>query len=60
MKILIVEDERDLLLEIVHFLSKENYLCEIAEDFYDRLFKLMRMMTIKYCKIKRKKKSKYN
>jgi len=33
MKILIIEDEIDLLLAINNFLVKENYICELAENF---------------------------
>jgi len=33
MKILIVEDEIDLLLSISNYLVKENYVCELAENF---------------------------
>ncbi len=35
MKILIIEDEPDLLFEIKNFLEKENYVCEIADNFLD-------------------------
>jgi len=33
MKILIIEDEIDLLLSISNYLVKENYICELAENF---------------------------
>ena len=33
MKILIIEDERELSDNIVTFLSSENYLCEQAFNF---------------------------
>jgi len=33
MKILIVEDEIELLIAISNFLTKENYICELAENF---------------------------
>lgn len=33
MKILIIEDEIDLLLAVNNFLIKENYICELAESF---------------------------
>jgi len=33
MKILIVEDEIELLIAISNFLIKENYICELAENF---------------------------
>ncbi len=33
MKILIVEDEIELLISISNFLTKENYICELAESF---------------------------
>ncbi len=34
MKILVVEDEKELSASIVAFLKKEGYLCETAADFY--------------------------
>lgn len=34
MKILIVEDEKELLLEIQEYLQSEHFLCEIASDFH--------------------------
>lgn len=33
MKILIVEDERELAKSIVEYLSEESYLCELAPTF---------------------------
>jgi DNA-binding response OmpR family regulator len=33
MKILIVEDEKDLLIAISNFLTKEQYICELADSF---------------------------
>lgn len=33
MKILIIEDEKELSKSIVTYLKQENYLCEIAQDF---------------------------
>ncbi|MBE9481544.1 MAG: response regulator transcription factor [Bacteroidetes bacterium] len=33
MKILIIEDELDLLQEIKEFLEKEGFICEIAQDY---------------------------
>jgi DNA-binding response OmpR family regulator len=33
MKILIVEDETDLLITISNYLTKENYICELADNF---------------------------
>ncbi|MEI6748589.1 MAG: response regulator transcription factor [Bacteroidota bacterium] len=33
MKILIIEDEVELLLAIGNYLTKENYICELAENF---------------------------
>ena len=33
MKILIVEDETDLLITISNYLIKENYICELADTF---------------------------
>ena len=35
MKILIIEDETDLLFEIKNFLEKENYVCEVADNFLE-------------------------
>lgn len=39
MKLLIVEDERELSKSIVAYLKQENYLCEIAPDFKTALDK---------------------
>ncbi len=33
MKILIIEDEIELLISISNYLTKENYICELAESF---------------------------
>jgi DNA-binding response OmpR family regulator len=33
MKILIIEDEIELLIAISNYLTKENYICELAENF---------------------------
>lgn len=33
MKILIIEDEIELLVAISNYLIKENYICELAENF---------------------------
>jgi DNA-binding response OmpR family regulator len=33
MKVLIIEDEVELLIAISNFLTKENYVCELAENF---------------------------
>lgn len=33
MKILIIEDEIELLIAISNFLTKENFICELAENF---------------------------
>ncbi len=33
MKVLIIEDEIDLLITISNFLTKEKYICELAENF---------------------------
>jgi len=33
MKVLIVEDEVELLITISNYLTKENYVCELAENF---------------------------
>lgn len=34
MKILIIEDETDLLIGISNFLTKQNYICELADSFH--------------------------
>lgn len=33
MKILLVEDEKDLLIAISNYLTRENYICELADTF---------------------------
>jgi DNA-binding response OmpR family regulator len=33
MKVLIIEDEFELLIAISNFLTRENYICELAENF---------------------------
>jgi len=40
MKILIVEDETELLIAISNYLTKEQYICEMAENFTKALEKL--------------------
>ena len=40
MKILIVEDEKELIKSMVTYLKSENYLCEIAEDFKSAMDKI--------------------
>jgi len=40
MKILIIEDERELSRNIVNYLSPDNYLCEQAFDFNDAVEKI--------------------
>lgn len=40
MKILIVEDERELSKSISEYLSKENYLCETASSFAEAIKKI--------------------
>jgi DNA-binding response OmpR family regulator len=40
MKVLIIEDEKELSKSIVTYLSGENYLCEIAEDFESAVEKI--------------------
>ena len=40
MKILIIEDEIELLIAICNYLTKENYICELAENFSKAHFKL--------------------
>lgn len=39
MKILIVEDERELARSISEYLSGENYLCESVSTFKDAIHK---------------------
>ena len=34
MKILIIEDEDELSKSIVGYLKEENYVCEVAAEFY--------------------------
>lgn len=40
MKILIIEDERELSNSMVQYLSEEKYLCEVAPTFKDALYKI--------------------
>ncbi|MHB9141821.1 MAG: response regulator transcription factor [Paludibacter sp.] len=40
MKILIVEDEIDLLIVVSNYLTKENYICELADNFQNAETKL--------------------
>jgi DNA-binding response OmpR family regulator len=40
MKILIVEDEKELALSVKGYLEQDNYLCEIANNFNEALEKL--------------------
>ncbi len=40
MKVLIVEDERELARSIADYLSKQNYLCEFASTFHKALEKI--------------------
>lgn len=40
MKILIIEDEKELAKSIVEYLSKESYLCEIASTFKEAMNKV--------------------
>lgn len=40
MKILIVEDEKELLNSMVAYLKSENYLCEVAPDFRTAMEKI--------------------
>lgn len=40
MKILIIEDEIDLLIAISNYLIKENYICELADNFMNANEKL--------------------
>lgn len=40
MKILIIEDEKELAKSIVAYLSKENYLCEVASNFKEAMNKI--------------------
>lgn len=40
MKILIIEDEKDLAKSISEYLSEENYLCEFATTFHEAMNKI--------------------
>lgn len=40
MKILIIEDEKELAQSIVEYLSEENYLCELASGFTEAMNKI--------------------
>ncbi|MCJ7715928.1 MAG: response regulator [Anaerolineales bacterium] len=40
MKILIIEDEIDLLIAMANYLGKENYICELADNFQNASHKL--------------------
>ncbi|MBN8857809.1 MAG: response regulator transcription factor [Sphingobacteriales bacterium] len=40
MKILIIEDEKELALSISEYLSKESYLCEVASTFTEAVRKI--------------------
>lgn len=40
MKVLIIEDERELAKSIVEYLSKESYLCEVAANFKEAIKKI--------------------
>lgn len=40
MKVLIIEDEKDLRKSMVSYLSQEGYLCESAQDFKEALGKI--------------------
>ncbi len=40
MKVLIIEDEKELAKSIVQYLSEENYLCEVASSFKEALHKI--------------------
>ncbi|MBX3257720.1 MAG: response regulator transcription factor [Chitinophagaceae bacterium] len=40
MKILLIEDEKELALSIVEYLSRESYLCEVASTFTEAMKKI--------------------
>jgi DNA-binding response OmpR family regulator len=40
MKVLIIEDEVELLIAISNYLIKENYVCELAKTFHDAIKKI--------------------
>ena len=40
MKLLIIEDETDLLINLGNYLSRENYVCELADNFKKAAHKL--------------------
>ncbi len=40
MKVLVIEDEKELAKSIVEYLGEENYLCEVASTFTDAMNKI--------------------
>lgn len=40
MKVLVIEDEKELAISIVEYLSKEGYLCEHAPSFQEAMYKI--------------------
>jgi len=40
MKILIIEDEKDIATSIAEYLTEGNYLCEFAYTFYEAMYKI--------------------
>lgn len=40
MKILIIEDEKELAKDMTHYLKNENYRCELASDYQDAMEKI--------------------
>ena len=40
MKILIIEDEKELAKDITQYLKNENYLCELAADYQEAMEKI--------------------
>jgi DNA-binding response OmpR family regulator len=40
MKILIIEDEKELARDITQYLKNENYLCELASEYQEAMDKI--------------------
>lgn len=40
MKILIIEDEHELAQDVIGYLTSQDYLCELAEDYYEAIDKI--------------------
>lgn len=42
MKILVIEDEKELTASIIHYLEEEKYLCDVAYDYFSAREKIAR------------------